>query len=56
MNKEPLETLGAYVRSIAVENGDMAVATNRAKQAWALHVSLMYADIEIMAKKCQEIL
>ena len=54
--KEPLENLGAYVRSAAVENGNMAAATSWAKKTWAPHVSLMYADIEVTAEKRLEIL
>lgn len=56
VNKGSLESLGTHVRSAAVENGDMAAATSWAKQTWAPHVSLMYADIEVAAKKRQEIL
>lgn len=56
VNKEPLETFGTHVRSTAVENGNMAAATRWAKETWAPHVSLMYADIEVSAKKRQEIL
>ena len=55
VNKGPLETFGAHVRSIAVEKGDMAAAASWAK-AWEPHVSLMYADIEITVEKRQEIL
>ena len=55
VNKGPLETFGAHVRSIAVENGDLAAATSWAK-VWEPHVSLMYADIEIAVEKRQEIL
>ena len=55
VNKGPLETFGAHVRSIAVENGDMAAAASWAK-VWEPHISLMYADIEITVEKCQEIL
>lgn len=56
VNKGPLETFGAHVRSVTVENGDMAAATSWAKEIWAPHVSLMYADIEVSARKRQEIL
>lgn len=52
----PLEIFGAYVRSAAVENGDMAAATSWAKETWEPHVSLMYADNEVTAEKRQEIL
>lgn len=55
VDKGPLETFGAHVRSIAVENGNMAAATSWAK-VWEPHVSLMYANIEITIEKCQEIL
>lgn len=55
VDKGPLEFFGAHVRSIAVENGDMAAATSWAKETWAPHVSLMYAEIEITAEKRQEI-
>ena len=55
VNKGPLETFGAHVRSIAVENGDIAAAASWAK-VWEPHVSLMYADIEITVEKRREIL
>ena len=55
VDKGPLETFGAHVRSIAVENGNMAAATSWAK-VWEPHVSLMYANIEFTIEKCQEIL
>ena len=55
MNKGLLETFEAHVRSIAVENGDVAAAVSWAK-AWEPHVSLMYANIEISVEKRQEIL
>ena len=55
VNRGPLETSGAHVRSIAVENGDMAAATSWAK-VWGPHVSLMYADIEITVENRQEVL
>ena len=56
VSKGSLETFAAYVRSIAVENGNMAAATSWAKEFWAPHVSLMYADIEVTAEERQEIL
>lgn len=56
VNKGSLEVLGTHVRSTAVENGDMTAATSWAKETWAPHVSLMYANIEVTAKKCQEML
>ena len=56
VKKGPVETFGAHVRSTAVESGDMVAAASWAKEAWAPHVSLMYADIEVTAKHRQEIL
>ena len=56
VKKGPLVTLGAHVRSAAVESGSMTAATRWAKETWAPHVSLMYADIEVTAEKRQEIL
>ena len=55
VNKGPLETFGAHVRSTAVEDGDMAAAATWAK-VWEPHVSLMYADTEISVGKRQDIL
>ena len=55
LNKGPLETFGAHVRSIAVEIGNLAAAVSWAK-VWEPHVSLMYADIEISVEKRKEIL
>lgn len=56
VKKGPVETIGASVRSNAVENGDMLAAASWAKGIWAPHVSLMYADIEVSSKKHKEIL
>ena len=55
VNKGPLESFGAHVRSTAVEDGDVAAAASWAK-VWEPHVSLMYADIDISVGKRQEIL
>lgn len=55
VNKGPLETFGAHVRSAVVENGDMTAAISWVKETWAPHVSLMYADIEVTAGERQEI-
>lgn len=56
VDKNPLETFGAQIRSTAMEHGDMTAAISWAKEERARLVSLMYADIEISAGKHQELL
>ena len=56
VEKGPLETLGTLIRTTAVEKGNLSAAKSWAKETWAPHVSLMYAEIEITAEKRQETL
>lgn len=54
--KDPLHDIAAQLRAAAVEDGDAAAAERWAKDDYAPHVSLLYADLDIDEEKRVQIL
>ena len=54
--KDPLYDVAAQVRAAAIEDGDAAAAERWAKDDYAPHVSLLYADLDIDEEKRAQIL